>query len=991
MGTPPVVLPNLVPKEPGTVTSTGTSNRHPYTVQVQGRSLLVPRTNFSRAVMGNQTSATNQTSVIAQKDGRPISNLSVLMRQQELMDSSKPTADSSERQSKHEVQQLQAPDSPRNKLHPRHHLGSSAPLNSSYFIPDSTVPVAPPQIHRNASMGAIAGDRERRYDIALCLFWRASTRHCQSVPCHLTSSVSLPFVLYRRLSSRELVTLAPPSGSPYAAMLHRKEEIEAQTRQRLAALVAARQNKVDASNQSASVNDHSEDSNSSSTARKREGANQSRTRRRSEHYHAVVNDLCEIVADLFLAESKLIKPVQYGVPDSNLESPSSRDQVMQAVQNFVSALPTRYALGADTPSEVLLHMRLMAAARAEKTKAVIHIHSLQDDSLSHRQVAISSLSAERQRSLRLVTICCSDADGLLEVITKNLSSGGSRVMDADVMLSSDGVALDRFVVEMTGRLRLDKLSQRIEAFLKHTQSEKERSSSPLSSSVELGGSIYFNETKSPNVMTDHDIQEEILTAVPLLDVLDSSRHQQVTVPPEFPDLRKTHSMPVQLESRYAPVDRSSALDVSQVRLPVEPDLAGGVPIPTSPGAPTSEYQITDKDLLADPTPKSSNTDLAGSNRQRRPLVNRAATYDLDGHGYTPKREKPTEDYLTVPTGEEDVPAATRKIPLIPFEELMLIETIGTGRVSTIYRAVWQRPERSTVRMVALKVAMVNGVTGDTSHVDELRREADIAARLTHPNICDLCGVAADSDCFCLAYDYAEGGSLHSLLSDSSRYYEYLPIALDVANGMAYLHSRNIIHRDLKPSNILLTRDHRAKICDFGMSVMNAGQELTAETGTYRYMAPEVIRHESYSSNADVYSFGICLWQLITREVPFANMTPIQAAYAVAEGRRPVIPPSTPRRLQEIIMACWDQDSYRRPSFTYIAMALADYAKMAFSPANVGALTLQIANEMLATVQGNSTVNVDFTTPVSSAGQPQSYLMSHLDRSDSNNSDVGLEI
>lgn len=201
----------------------------------------------------------------------------------------------------------------------------------------------------------------------------------------------------------------------------------------------------------------------------------------------------------------------------------------------------------------------------------------------------------------------------------------------------------------------------------------------------------------------------------------------------------------------------------------------------------------------------------------------------------------------------------------------------------------------------------------------------------------------------------------SLLSDTSRYYEYLPIALDVANGMAYLHSRDIIHRDLKPSNVLLTRDHRAKIADFGMSVANAGQELTAETGTYRFMAPEVIRHESYSSNADVYSFGVFLWQLITRQVPFGSMTPVQAAYAVAEGRRPEIPESTPSRLKDVIEACWDQDSHKRPSFTYIAMVLADYAKLSFSPASVGAQTLQIANDMLATVEGNSNINVDFTT------------------------------
>jgi serine/threonine protein kinase len=156
---------------------------------------------------------------------------------------------------------------------------------------------------------------------------------------------------------------------------------------------------------------------------------------------------------------------------------------------------------------------------------------------------------------------------------------------------------------------------------------------------------------------------------------------------------------------------------------------------------------------------------------------------------------------------------------------------------------------------------------------------------------------------------------------------------------------------------------------------------------------EVIRHESYSSNADVYSFAIVLWQLITREVPFATMTPIQAAFSVAEGRRPEIPPSCPPRLREIIEACWDQDSHKRPSFTYVAMQLADYARMAFSPGNVGSQTLQIANEMLANVEGNSTVNVDFSTPVA-ADFSNTWFGGGLSTSfehQSSTSNVGLEI
>lgn len=510
---------------------------------------------------------------------------------------------------------------------------------------------------------------------------------------------------------------------------------------------------------------------------------------------------------------------------------------------------------------------------------------------------------------------------------------------------------------MTGRLRLATMVNLIENFLReaiisNNKSDKEKSSpesdrakdsSPKAlNSVPEAGPLYF-KTLDPSHST---FEEEMLHAIPLSDILTSSSDGHLDRI-EFPKLRKMRSLPSPPSSSL-----TSPRSMPSVRLQVR----------NSPSNIPLEVYTSAAPTQAPPT----------SLRERRPLVNRRGLSDLDREAADSADDISTIDYLTVPANiiPSGAPSEPLVVPLIPFDELMLIESIGTGRVSTIYRAAWRRNQSSNnvvvagaVQMVALKVAMVNPSTGDTSHIDELRREADIAARLQHPNICDLVGVAADAECFCLAYEFCEGGSLLSLLNNHSRYYEYLPIALDIAQGMAFLHKKSIIHRDLKPANVLLTRDHRAKIADFGMSINNHGQELTAETGTYRYMAPEVIRHETYSSNADVYSFGICLWQLITREIPFATMTPIQAAYAVAEGHRPEIPASTPLRLQEIIRSCWDHDCQRRPSFTYVAMALADYVKMAFSPANVGTLTLQIANEMLATVEGNSTINVDFSTPV----------------------------
>ena len=346
------------------------------------------------------------------------------------------------------------------------------------------------------------------------------------------------------------------------------------------------------------------------------------------------------------------------------------------------------------------------------------------------------------------------------------------------------------------------------------------------------------------------------------------------------------------------------------------------------------------------------------------------------------------------SGEEISPKTILNVDL---NALLPIETLGgqQGRPIPVYKATWQRSTNSLV--VAVKIAAIaeevrhtNALSidrelgdarraGETrgslpplaltqlyqplvtqEDLEELRREGEISWPLKHENICRMLGVGSSRVCHALVYEYCAGGSLHSLLA-SSQPFEYLSIALGVANGMAYLHSKDVIHRDLKSTNILLDDKGRAKIADFGLSVVcsSGGEELTAETGTYRWMAPEVIRHESYSSNADVYSFGIVLWQLVARGVPFSDLTPIQAAFAVAkEDRRPVIPEHAPAELARLIELCWNGDQIARPSFFVVVQTLASYIRHRFSPANVSLQTVQMANDALANVQGvNCTVNI----------------------------------
>ncbi|XP_073001500.1 serine/threonine-protein kinase STY13-like isoform X1 [Typha latifolia] len=207
------------------------------------------------------------------------------------------------------------------------------------------------------------------------------------------------------------------------------------------------------------------------------------------------------------------------------------------------------------------------------------------------------------------------------------------------------------------------------------------------------------------------------------------------------------------------------------------------------------------------------------------------------------------------------------------------------------------------------------------------QEVMMLATLKHPNIVRFIGACRKRIVWCIVTEYAKGGSVRQFLM--RRQNKLVPLklavkqALDVARGMAYVHGLGFIHRDLKSDNLLISADKSIKIADFGVARIEVKTEgMTPETGTYRWMAPEMIQHRPYDQKVDVYSFGIVLWELITGMLPFANMTAVQAAFAVVnKGVRPVVPQDCLPSLGEIMTRCWDANPDVRPSFTEVVIML----------------------------------------------------------------------
>uniref|UniRef100_A0A6N2L6G8 non-specific serine/threonine protein kinase n=1 Tax=Salix viminalis TaxID=40686 RepID=A0A6N2L6G8_SALVM len=257
------------------------------------------------------------------------------------------------------------------------------------------------------------------------------------------------------------------------------------------------------------------------------------------------------------------------------------------------------------------------------------------------------------------------------------------------------------------------------------------------------------------------------------------------------------------------------------------------------------------------------------------------------------------------------------------KHLKMGNKVASGSYGDLYKGTYCSQE------VAIKILKPERVNSDMQK--EFAQEVYIMRKVRHKNVVQFIGACTKLPSLCIVTEFMSGGSVYDYLHKQKGVFKLptlLKAAIDVSKGMNYLHQNNIIHRDLKAANLLMDENEVVKVADFGVARVQAQTGvMTAETGTYRWMAPEVIEHKPYDHKADVFSFGIVLWELLTGKLPYEYLTPLQAAVGVVQKcLRPTIPKNTQPKLAELLEHTWKQDPALRPDFSEIIEILQQIAK-----------------------------------------------------------------
>ena len=260
----------------------------------------------------------------------------------------------------------------------------------------------------------------------------------------------------------------------------------------------------------------------------------------------------------------------------------------------------------------------------------------------------------------------------------------------------------------------------------------------------------------------------------------------------------------------------------------------------------------------------------------------------------------------------------------------ILERIGSGGMSDVYKAKCHKLNR----LVGIKV-LKKEYTSDAGFVSKFKMEAQAAAGLSHPNIVNIYDVVDEMDLHCIVMELVEGITLKSYIAKKGHLEvkETIGIAIQVAQGIEAAHDQHIIHRDIKPQNMLISKDGKVKVADFGIARAATSQTVNSTVvGSVHYISPEQARGGYSDARSDIYSLGITMFEMVTGKIPFDGDNTVTIALAHLEDPMPLpslYNPDVPQSLEKIILKCTEKKQERR--YSCIADLISDLRRALLNP------------------------------------------------------------
>ena len=253
-----------------------------------------------------------------------------------------------------------------------------------------------------------------------------------------------------------------------------------------------------------------------------------------------------------------------------------------------------------------------------------------------------------------------------------------------------------------------------------------------------------------------------------------------------------------------------------------------------------------------------------------------------------------------------------KIGMLIADRYEILEKVGTGGMADVYKS----KDHTLNRYVAVKV-LKQEFSENANFVSKFRVEAQAAAGLMHPNIVNVYDVGEEKGIYYIVMELVDGITLKNYIAKRGRlgYKEAVSIALQVSMGLEAAHSNHISHRDIKPQNIIISRDGKVKVTDFGIAKAATSDTITSNVmGSVHYTSPEQARGGFSDEKSDVYSLGVTLYEMLTGEVPFDGETTVAIAIRHIQEAMPSpkkLNPDIPYSVDQIVLKCCEKSPDRR--------------------------------------------------------------------------------